>query len=43
MMPDELKTAEQLVEIAPDSALHILHKMPAQKTNRTKTGHCMGY
>lgn len=30
-MPDELKTAGQLVETAPDSALHILRQMPPHK------------
>ncbi len=30
-MPDELKTAGQLVETAPDSALHILRQMPPYK------------
>jgi len=30
-MPDELTTAEKLIETAPDSALHILRKMPPYK------------
>ncbi|NDP21865.1 MAG: hypothetical protein GZ091_12415 [Paludibacter sp.] len=30
-MPDELKTAEQLMEIAPDSALHILKQINSNK------------
>ena len=30
-IPDELKTAEKLIETAPDSALHILQNLPADR------------
>ena len=31
LMPDELKTAEKLIEVAPDSALHILKRLSPEK------------
>ena len=36
-MPSELATAEQLIETAPDSALHILQHIPAYKLNYDKS------